>query len=176
MHGRHDPIMRKAIITFTSLVVALAALVPASALGKANGTARPIKVTFSDTAVLDLATFSFHYQGTQLDSHAGTSTWAGEGSIALTGFNTFNQSDAWVVTAANGDELFGTNAGTGTGGPTGLLLGSEETAVQTITGGTGRFANATGTLTGTFRNVLVSIVGGLATYSVRGSAEGTISY
>ena len=173
--GYDDPLMRKAII-FTGAVLALTALIPASAQGNANGTERPIKVTFSDTSVFDLATLTFHYEGTQLDSHLGKAAFEGDGSISLTGFNTFDQRDAWVVTAANGDELFGTNAATGTGGPRGLVGGSEETVIQTITGGTGRFRDATGTLTGTFRNVLVSLVGGVATYSVHGSSAGTISY
>lgn len=169
--------MRTAIVTFTSLILAVAALSPASASGDASGTALPIKATFSNTTVLDLATLTFHYEGTVLDSHLGKSTFEGEGSIVPTSFTTFNQSDSGVVTAANGDELFGTNAETGTALPRGLVFGgAEETLVQTITGGTGRFANATGTLTGRFKSVFVSLAWPFVTYGVHGSSEGSISY
>jgi hypothetical protein len=56
--------------------------------------------------------------------------------------------DSVTLTAANGDQLFGTGIGTGTlvdfTDPTRIRVVSESTI--TITGGTGRFANSTGTI------------------------------
>jgi hypothetical protein len=151
-------------ITFASLTIAITVLIPASALGNAKGTDRPAKVTFSDTSVVNLERFTFHYAGTELNAHLGKSTVEGEGSFFLTGFNTFDQSDSFVVTAANGDKVFGTDANMGEGSPEGLLAGNTQTTTTTITGGTGRFVNATGTLTGTLTSVLVSLSWPFATY------------
>ena len=85
------------LIFLASLVLAVAALSAATALGKANGTDRPVK----------------------------------------------------------GHVIFTTATGTGTLTAT----GSEATLVSTITGGTGRFADASGTLITRIRSVTVSVVG-----------------
>jgi hypothetical protein len=72
--------------------------------------------------------------------------------------------------------VFGTSTGTVTGGPEGLLNSSEVALVQTITGGTGRFQNASGTLTGTYHLAFISLVEGDVTLSDNGSGQGSISY
>ena len=54
----------------------------------------------------------------------------------------------WVFTAANGDRLFATTESTGT--PVGPGIDDVKT-VATITGGTGRFADAAGTFTALVR-------------------------
>jgi hypothetical protein len=69
----------------------------------------------------------------------------------FTGPDTFNLTLTATWVAANGDEIHTTATGTGSSTPT----GSEVTLVSTITGGTGRFADASGTLTTETTNVIV---------------------
>ena len=75
--------------------------------------------------------------GTGTISHLGTVSWTTEHCFQLFA-GTFSDADL-VITAANGDKLYGTYDGVMTG---------ETTYVETmvITGGTGRFAGATGTV------------------------------
>jgi hypothetical protein len=162
--------MRKAI-TFTGLILAIAVLIPASALAAAKGTARPFNVSVSMTNVSDLETFTNHYQGTAMGSHLGKGTIEGNGKFE---FNEFGlaYNDEWVITTANGDKLFGTS----TGRIVGIPGGDEVPVVQTITGGTGRFANATGTITGTYLAMKRFTVGPMVTFADTGGAKGTISY
>jgi hypothetical protein len=74
--------------------------------------------------------------------------------------------------AANGDEVFTTATGTGTMTAT----ESELTLVSTITGGTGRFADASGTVTTKISSVTVSVVGSTATSHDTETHTGQISY
>ena len=75
--------------------------------------------------------------GTGRISHLGRVTWTTEHCFQLDA-GTFGDADL-VITAANGDKLFGTYDGYMTGAST-----FAETLV--ITGGTGRFSGATGTI------------------------------
>jgi hypothetical protein len=72
----------------------------------------------------------------------------------------------FVFTAANGDTVFGTNSGQATLTPTPGVISIVETS--TITGGTGRFAEATGTFT-------LTRLSNRITFVTTGSFEGTIS-
>ncbi len=167
--------MRKAI-TFAGLILAIAILTPASALAKTKGTERPLKFSVSETNVTNLETFTNHYAGTEIASHAGKGTIEGNGAFRFSGFNTLEYQDSWVFTAPNGDKVFGTSTGTITGGPEGLLNSSESVLVQTITGGTGRFQSASGTFTGTYHLAFISSGEGTVTFSDQGGGEGSISY
>jgi predicted small lipoprotein YifL len=64
-------------------------------------------------------------------------------SVAITNLVTFEQTGEHTFTAANGDQLHATSAGAGTFAPPATL---HFTGVTTITGGTGRFTNATGVM------------------------------
>ena len=88
------------------------------------------------------------------------------------GPDTFSFTGTSTDVAANGDKLFSTGVSSGTLMPT----GTETTTVFTITGGTGRFADASGT--GTLRSVGVidSIVGSIVTQTLTSSSKGQISY
>jgi hypothetical protein len=169
--------MRKAI-TFASLILAITILTPASALGKTKGTERPLKFSISATDVVNLETFTNHYAGTEIASHAGKGTLEGNGVLEFSPevFNTLIYSDRWVFTAANGDKVFGASNGTITGGPEGLVSSHESVLVQTITGGTGRFTNASGTMNATYHEVLTSSAGPMLTYSLQGGGKGSASY
>jgi hypothetical protein len=86
-----------------------------------------------------------HHQidtGTCWFSHLGRTALYGEQDIV---FAAGTQSGTRTFTAANGDVLYATHAGTSA--PIGPGLVSFVTTI-TIVGGTGRFANATGQMTG----------------------------
>jgi hypothetical protein len=75
--------------------------------------------------------------------------------------------------AANGGELFSTFTGSGvfTSATT-----AESTQVNTISGGTGRFADASGTFTITISSVIVSISATSETTDNTDAFNGQISY
>jgi hypothetical protein len=64
-------------------------------------------------------------------------------SVASTNLVTLDQEGEHTFTAANGDLLYATSAGTGSLTPPTTI---RFTGVTTISGGTGRFANATGVM------------------------------
>src|SRR5829696_7057413 len=141
----------RAIIT-ASLVLALAALVPASAAAKAGGTDRPVSGKTTSTTTVDLATGTGVSDGSGQISHLGAFTFHNDfTSFTLTGPDTFSFTLTASIVAANGDVIFTTATGTGTLTAT----GSEATLVSTITGGTGRFADASGTITSSISSVNV---------------------
>jgi hypothetical protein len=161
--------MRKAIM-IAGFVLAFGVLAPATALGKAGGTDRPISVHQSGTTVVDVGTLAFTTETTGIVSHMGKSTVDIEGVITPTGPDTFTIAGSAVIVAANGDELFGTFTGSGTNTPGG---GSEGTVDVTYSGGTGRFTNASGTASGPFTQ---TPTGTTATFATDISQSGTISY
>ena len=164
---------QRRLIFLSSLVLAVAALSPAAALGAAKGTDRPMSGTLTATAHDNLATQTSTIDGTFLFTHLGKGTFHDDfTSFTLTGGNTFTFTSTETSVAANGDKLFVTNAGTGTLTST----GSETTTVSTITGGTGRFADASGTFTVTSVGVTVSTVGSIVTQTLTSTSEGQISY
>ena len=163
---------RKAMFLI-ALVLAVAALAPTSALAKAKGTDRPTKGTFSGTSTRDLSTGTFFADRTGNNTQLGRVTTHSEGTFAPVG-SVVVFSGTYTTVAANGDKITGTIQGTSTHASlTGEL---EATAVATITGGTGRFEDASGQSTITQHSVLVSFVGALLVTKDTGTATGTISY
>ena len=165
--------MRKAIM-ITGLVLALGILAPATALGKAGGTDRPLKGTASGTTVLDLGTLTFTADATGVESHLGMTTYHFEnGVVTPTGPSTFDITISVTITAANGDQMFGDVSGSGTNDGSG---GSTGTTTTTITGGTGRFTGASGSASGPFTQTPISMSATTATFATTFSLSGTISY
>jgi hypothetical protein len=166
----------RGLIFLSSLVLAVAALSPAAALGAANGTDRPLSGTITATAHDNLATGTSTVDGTFLFSHLGKGTFHEDATSGTNTFPNFTYTGTETFVAANGDKLFANVAATGT--ITFNPLGGHNTTVETITGGTGRFAGASGTFT-TARVVVIgsiSIVGSILTDTFTGTAEGQISY
>jgi hypothetical protein len=163
--------MRKPIM-IAGLVLALGVLAPATALGKAGGTDRPISAHASGTTVVDLGTLAFTSDISGIWSHMGKSTAQIEGVITPTGPDTFTIAGSFVIVAANGDEVFGTFSGSGTNTPS----GSEGTVDVTYSGGTGRFTDASGSASGPFTQTLISSDATTATFATELSQSGTISY
>ena len=131
------------VFAYLALFVALGVLAPVGALAKAGGTDRPVKGTASGTVTGVL--------GSPLDitiALAGVATHLGKYSFHSDAVGVFSGGEVVVdgtftVVAANGDQLTGTIATT-----TPVSVVTEvhtTTALLTITGGTGRFADASGT-------------------------------
>jgi hypothetical protein len=156
--------------TIILAILAVAAIGPAAALGKPHGTDRPVKGTSTSTTTVDLATGTGISDGSGQISHLGAFTFHND----FTGFtvtgDTFTWTQTATIVAANGDEIFATAVGTGT------LSAGEATLVSTITGGTGRFADASGTLTTRISSVIVSQVGTIITSEDTETHTGRISY
>jgi hypothetical protein len=134
---------RKALRVVSLVVLALAILDSGSALA-GTGTDLPVKATSSGTTSVNLYTGAFTADASGVGTQVGafTSHLDGAGRIidgTVVGAGTF------TTMAANGDTVTGTFSSTGT--PS--LDVHTVTLVQTINGGTGRFADASGTVTTT---------------------------
>lgn len=134
----------KALI-LCGLVLALAALSPTSAAAKASGTDRPVKGTTSGTVTGVLGA----PLGITIDL-TGKVTHLGKYSVHIDAVGVISGGEVVVdgtftVVAANGDQL--TGPATTTTPLSQLAEVHTTTAFLTITGGTGRFADASGTIT-----------------------------
>lgn len=116
--------------------------------------------------------------GTGQFSHLGKITFHKHyTAFRFTSSNTFTDAGTETVVAANGDKLFATF--TATGRFTGAEVGStvKTTDFGTITGGTGRFAGASGAYKTTTSSVITSVVFGVeATSSDTSPNAGEIAY
>ena len=135
--------MRKAIMT-AGLILTLGVLAPVGALGKAGGTDRPVKGTASGTVTGKLGS----PLGITIDL-TGVATHIGKYSIHVDAVGVISGGEVltegpFTVVAANGDRLTGTT--TVTTPLSQLAEVHTTTAFLTITGGTGRFADASGTI------------------------------
>jgi hypothetical protein len=143
------------------------------AFGAAKGTDRPQRGTSTSTTTVDVSTGTGAVAGSGQLSHLGRFDFTNDiTSFTLTGPDTFTLTLTAVIVAANGDEIHTTAVGTGTLTAT----GSEGTLVSTAVGGTGRFADASGTTTTRITSVVVSMDGSTITTSDREVHEGRISY
>jgi hypothetical protein len=166
---------RKAML-LTGLVLALAALSPASALAKAGGTDRPVKGTVIGEVTVPIPSLQLTTDASGVMTHLGKYTAHFEGSAEIVGGRTLG-AGTFVVVAADGDELTGTftlNGAVPTGEPHSLM------AVLTVTGGTGRFADASGTITAplvaTPSCFLEPACPGAVVETLEGQLTGVISY
>lgn len=155
----------------SGLVLTFVALSPAAAMGAAKGTDRPLSGTGTSTTTINLVTGAGTVVASGHLSHLGAETSSGVDQFALVGPNGFSWTGTGTTAAANGDKLFTTVSGTGTFGPP-----INSTSITTITGGTGRFVDAIGTITGTSQSTSVSIVGSIETVTSTFTSTGTISY
>jgi hypothetical protein len=165
------------LLVLTS-VVALFAVAPGAAVAKQGGTDRPVNGSTSGTSTVDIATGLGTSQGTGTYSHLGKTTFTLDFIALPTGPTTVAVTGTGTLVAANGDQVFVTLTGTATVQSLVPAIGEiiDTTLVSTITGGTGRFSDASGTVTSTGRGETVSIVG--TTFSSRDTTThvGRISY
>jgi hypothetical protein len=161
---------RKAIL-LTGLALAVTALNPTAALANAGGTDRPLRGTESGVTTGDIATGAASGTFAGHLSHLGEFTGHSDVTVTFTGPSSFTASGTGTMVAANGDELFVDITWMGTFTATTI----QTTVIRTITGGTGRFADASGTLTVEFSSVY-SLSSTTLTSQDAGTAEGVISY
>jgi hypothetical protein len=165
-------------IALAGLVLALAILSPASGLAKAKGTHRPgkdVKGTVSGTVTLKPMTGAFAGDVTGVMSHLGELTGHQEGIVGPTPEGIRGRS-TWNIVAANGDTLTGTATLKVEGLPS---AAHTTTQVSTITGGTGRFADARGVLTAIYEVtplIPFNPLTGTLVNSAEGPITGPISY
>jgi hypothetical protein len=104
--------------------------------------------------------------GIGLATHLGESSFVANNTVYITPPPPFQAAGTTIFVADNGDEFYTSFTGTSTPGPNGTSM---VVVNHTITGGTGRFSDATGTFTGnTIANPALPT--GTITYN------GTISY
>jgi hypothetical protein len=165
-------------IFLLSLVLTGALTSPTVALGATQGSSVPLvgQSTGVTTLVMTgsgpLPTASqFSGESSQLGSFTGTAdlsfTPLGPPPIIP-----YTLSGTETLVAADGSELFGDVSGTGTNTGTGVVSSTNDV---TITGGTGRFANATGSFTETYVWTLVSFVNQVFTVDTTTTINGSLN-
>ena len=158
------------------LVLVVAALATASALAKAGGTDRPVTGTAVGGFSAEVASLHIATDASGVMSHLGKYTSHFEGTAEIVGGRTLGEG-TFTTVGANGDELTGTFTLNGA-----LPAGEVHTAtvVLTVTGGTGRFADASGTITVplvlTPSCFLEPSCPGALVETLEGQLTGTISY
>jgi hypothetical protein len=168
----------RTLLIITGLL-ALAAGAPSTAAANEGGTDRPVMGDSVGTVTFGLGAFPLpaSASGTGHVSQLGNTTYSLDFTITPTGLTTFTVAGTQTLVAANGDQLFATFTGTGVAdSPFAVGQRSVTTSQFTVTGGTGRFADATGTLTSVVVSEVLTIAGGFATDSQEGTITGTISY
>ena len=161
------------VVALAGLVLAFVVLGSSAAVAKPGGTDRPIAAKESGTNVIDLASGAFVIDVAGARSHLGKVTAHYTGVATPTGPNTISISGSSVEIAANGDKLYATLSGSAT---LDAAFNAEGTVVNTFTGGTGRFENASGVETGTFSMATRSFEGSTLTSAIHLDLTGKISY
>ncbi len=171
---------RRRIIILASVVLALLAGVVAFAVTAlsppaapaAHGTVRPLTGTATGTLTLNLTTGAATADFTGHLSPLGAETGYDKLMFTPTGPSTFTYTGTRIFVAANGDKVFSAITGKGTFTRT----AAHSTETDTVTGGTGRFAGASGTYTDTISTVVVSATSTSQTSRVAAAAQGQIRY
>jgi hypothetical protein len=161
------------MILLAGLALAVGVLLPASAMPAAGGSDLPLKGFHSGYSTTNLATGQGHLLTTGVGTHFGLSTSEQHLQLVPTGPGTFNASGTWTLTAANGDQMFGTFASSGrfTDAVHSTWLGN-----YVSTGGTGRFADASLTLSSSAEGTRVSLEGVISTTFFEVTLVGQLSY
>ena len=161
-----------------ALVLPLA--VGSSASASSGGTDRPISGTGAGINVLTFgagpATATFEADEVATVSHLGESTIHVEGISVLSDTGQPQLSGTATLVAADGDELGASFTGSGVVGGAGGALEITATVSGPITGGTGRFDDARGTITDRLVLVFTDVTPPVLVADVRSELRGTISY
>jgi hypothetical protein len=144
---------------------------PAAAVAASSGTDRPVAGSASGTNAINLTTGTFTSDATGVVSHLGRTSFHIAGTFALTSAGV-TVSGLMSATSASGDQLTGDFEGSGTLG-TGAI---DVVATFTPTGGTGRFTDASGSLSGTIHEQILSLAGGVLSNATEFRFSGKLSY
>jgi plastocyanin len=171
---KRRPVARAKLAVLAGAMVSLAIGNPA--WGAAGATELPIRGTGSGTSVTTYAATPGDPATFVTEDHAHLSH-LGDSTVHVTGTSTLTATGvdlagSVTIEAANDDELTLTFSGSGVMTDTGL----EATSVGEITGGTGRFENASGTITHEAVLTIADLSPPTVTASVVSSFYGTISY
>ena len=158
-------------------VLGVALISPGAALAAVGGTNLPLKGHTTGVLSFDSSTGLFSSSSSGEGSHLGAFTVTNSGSLMPTGFNPpfvpYTVTGTQTAVAANGDKLFGTLNGVGVNDT--ATSTASGTNVITITGGTGRFANATGSYTVTYKSQATSMIGTIESGPVTTTFQGNIN-
>jgi len=164
------------LMMVSSVTLGLAMLSPATTLANAKRRTVVVRGTVAVTSTLNANTLTGSNQGTVRLVHGGQFT--SEGTITSFSFtsSSFTSSGTTTYTSKKGAKLFGTFSTTAT--LTGTSPGDTATftTMTKITGGTRRFAHASGTLTTAGSSVIVSDVDNVVTTQQTGTITGRITF
>jgi hypothetical protein len=163
-------IMSKAII-LAGLILAKLPLAATAVLGRPKRTARRIRLSGSGISTHDSASRTFVVLATGDVGRLGRLTLQAEGMFAPAD-SVLSFTGATTLVANNGDELTGTFQGTSTP----LTGEADATFLLTITGGSGRFQSASGTMNVIVHGALMSTRNTLFVYDNQFTGSGTLSY
>ena len=168
-----DMLVRRLTALAGLALFATIAIGTASALAAAKGTDRPLQGTTTGSLTVSLPSGAATSSFTGNFAHLGATTGGDVATITLTSPATFTYTGTDTLVAANGDEVFSTFTGSGVFTSATTI---ESTQVNTITGGTGRFADASGTFAVTISSVVVSSSATSDTTDNTDTWNGQISY
>lgn len=164
-------LLRKATCAIASTLV-IAALMPAGAAAKSGGDELPFRGHDTGIARLNLLTNHYELERVGTATHFGRYAATVEGNGAWNEAHTvFASTGTFVITTASADEIFGTLVAEATEF---TESGHTSTAVLTVTGGTGRFAGAGGTVTVIDQDKTLSLVGPILTNETSSTYSGFI--
>lgn len=169
-YGEGTITMFKAII-LAGLILAKLPLAATAGLGRPKRTARRILLSGSGISTQDSPSRTFVLLATGDVARLGHLTVKAQGIFAPAN-SVLSFTGAATLVADNGDELTSTFEGTSTP----LSEEADATFLITITGGSGRFQNASGTMNVIEHSELMSTHGTLAVYYNQFTGNGTLSY
>ena len=162
--------MLKAIV-LVGLILAKLTLAAAAAQERSKPAARRVLLAGSGISTYDSASRAFVVLATGDVGRLGRLTLKAQGILAPANL-VLSFTGAATLVADNGDELTGTFEGTST-----TLSGdADATFLLTITGGSGRFQNASGTMNVIQHGVHISTHNTLLVYYDQFTGTGTLSY
>lgn len=132
----------------------------------------PFTGSFTGSSAHNLATGEFHSVWTGEATHFGISDFEQHARVAFTGPTTLSSSGTWTLTAANGDQLWGTAVGACT-----RTDATHITVIvdYTASGGTGRFADASATFTMTIHHARTALENGISYGAQQATVDGQLS-
>ncbi len=161
-------------LAFASLAV-VCMVGPSAAVAQPRSSDRWVTGPTSGKTTVDLAAGTSKSHGTARLSNIGRTRYRLDGNFVFVNPTTVSASGTGILTAANGDRLFSTF--TGTINEIVVNESSHSTLVFTVTGGTGRFKDATGTLTSEAEGVVIwsDLAAGVFVSRDSGTLSGRIS-